>query len=540
MKQILYYFFHLSKGFRKEIIRLISVGAIEVALSLIIVWFSKRVIDTATHSREGALLPPLLLLGGCFLLSIICRTFLSRWSVLLQTRLQNTLLHRYFSTLLHAEWKPAQAFHSGDIMSRMHTDINDVVNTFVTAIPQVILMLLSLCGAFYFLYTMEPILAGVIVGMIPFILLLSKAYFKKMRKLSTEIKQSSSHIKQFFQESIQRSEIVKALRFENLLLRQLDNRQSDYIGKVRQQNTFSIFSNLVLSIGFLSGYLVAFTWGVYSLQSGKISFGTMTAFLQLVSMIQSPALGLVHTIPGFITAYTSAERLKEINSLPEETQEASLRPIDCTKLQLQQVTFSYTPEKPVLTDINMEFRSGEITALVGHNGCGKTTLLRLLLALVSPSQGHITLTDSQGHIHTIGKQTRINFSYVPQGNYLFSGTVRDNLKAAAPLATDAELLQVLKSVSADFILQTKEQLDLKLREGGEGLSGGETQRLAIARALLCPGKILLLDEITSSLDEQAEREILALLKNNVKDRIIILVSHKRQVVELCDKVYSLE
>lgn len=517
---------------------LIALGIVSVCLSLQIIAQSKQAFDIASGSADGDLTGCLLWLAGLFAVSVTVSTATSWLNVRFQLRVNNELTARVFRHILRAEWLPAQRYHSGDVMSRVNTDIHDWVQLVSVTIPQFVITLAKLCSAFVFLFLLDRMLALMLALLIPLVLLLSKLYFQKMRKLSLEMKRTLSSVRQFFQESVQRQGVVKALHLVPWFESRLGDRQEEYADRVRRHNRLSVSSRWIMSAGFTAGFFLSLTWGLFRLQSGEISFGTMTAFLQLVSMIQGPAAGLMGYVPAFIAAYTATERLKELWALPPEGagEAVTLEKID--NVRLENVTFSYQPEKPVIKGRTLEFRKG-MTALTGETGCGKTTVVRLILGLVQPQTGKVVMTDSTGR-HEMYSALRCNLAYVPQGGLLFSGTVRDNLRMGNPKATDEEMTRVLQSVSADFVWKKRNGLDTLIREDGQGFSGGQIQRIAIARALLSGGQVLLLDEATSALDEKTETDIIRSIRENVNDRIVIIVSHRRSVIESCDKVYRFD
>lgn len=519
---------------------LLVIGTAGVGVSLSSVVLSKRVIDVATHAAEGKM--EFLLVGlailqvGSIGLSIIA----SRFAVRYQTTLYNRLSLHYFSGILHAEWKAQQTYHSGDIMSRVGTDIGDIVQLMVRTFPQFLVTLFKLTGAIIYLFILDRRLTLVLVVIIPIVLLVSKLYFKKMRKLSVLIKESQSAVRQYFQESVQNAGIAKALHIEDRMEKELTKKQKTLLVHVLSHNRFHIFSNSVLSFGFAAGYLVAFLWGVYQLYGNEITFGTMTAFLQLVAMMQGPALGLAASIPTFIVAYTALERLYELETLPKEQVDTSLvQPsFRIERITFSDIAFGYESGRQILTHADFVFEQGKMTAIAGETGCGKTTVMRLILGLISPQQGKVIVSDNK-YSFQMSPVFRQRIAYVPQGNYLFSGSIRENLSLGNPDADDAAMKEALRQAAADFVFTMPAGLDSELKESGKGLSGGQIQRLAIARALLHGGEVLLLDEATASLDEKTEEEVIASLKKNVKDKIVIVVTHRQRVIDVCDVQYKL-
>lgn len=519
---------------------LLVIGTAGVGVSLSSVVLSKRVIDVATHAAEGKM--EFLLVGLAILQvgSIGLSIAASRFAVRYQTTLYNRLSLHYFSGILHAEWKAQQTYHSGDIMSRVGTDIGDIVQLMVRTFSQFLVTLFKLTGAIIYLFILDRRLTLVLVVIIPIVLLVSKLYFKKMRKLSVLIKESQSAVRQYFQESVQNAGIAKALHIEDRMEKELTKKQKTLLVHVLSHNRFHIFSNSVLSFGFAAGYLVAFSWGVYQLYGNEITFGTMTAFLQLVAMMQGPALGLAASIPTFIVAYTALERLYELETLPKEQVDTSLvQPsFRIERITFSDIAFGYESGRQILTHADFVFEQSKMTAIAGETGCGKTTVMRLILGLISPQQGKVIVSDNK-YSFQMSPAFRQRIAYVPQGNYLFSGSIRENLSLGNPNADDAAMKEALRQAAADFVFTMPAGLDSELKESGKGLSGGQIQRLAIARALLHGGEVLLLDEATASLDEKTEEEVIASLKKNVKDKIVIVVTHRQRVIDVCDVQYKL-
>lgn len=520
---------------------LLTIGATGVGISLSSVVLSKKVIDVATYSAEGGI--ELMLAGlGILQLGSIGLSILASWyATRYQTTLYNRLSVHYFSGILHAEWKAQQTYHSGDIMSRVGTDIGDIVQLMVRTFPQFLVTLLKLTSAVIYLFILDRKLTLVLIIIVPIVLLVSKLYFRKMRKLSVLIKESQSAVRQYFQESIQNAEIAKALHLEDRMEKELVKKQHVSFVHILSHNRFHIFSNSVLSVGFTAGYLIAFSWGVYQLYENEITFGTMTAFLQLVAMMQGPALGLAASVPAFIVAYTALERLYELDLLPKEQTSISCMQSSfrIEKITFSDVSFSYGTGRQTLNHTNLVFERGTMTALAGETGCGKTTIMRLMLGLIVPQEGTVTVSDNK-YTFQMSPAFRHRIAYVPQGNYLFSGSIRENLSLGNPDADDAAIKEALRQAAADFVFTMPAGLDSELKEGGKGLSGGQIQRLAIARALLHGGDVLLLDEATASLDEETEKNIIHSLKTYRKDKMVIVVSHRKQVIDVCEKKYILK
>ncbi|MBQ8128485.1 MAG: ABC transporter ATP-binding protein [Prevotella sp.] len=544
-----------------------TVGILGVVLSLLTVWAMQRAMDIAQGVREGSLYGAV----GVMALIILCEfaVGISRVWIknILGVRAQNRMQQQMLARLLRSEWRGREAMHSGDVINRLEQDVRQVVDFLTETLPSVVSTLLMFVGAFCYLMQMDTWLAVVTVGILPVFLVLSRYYVSQMRRLSRSVRQTDSHIQSILTETMQHRMLVKTMEADEQMLDRLDSSQAELRSRVKERTAFSVLSHLVLNTGFSVGYLVAFLWGALRLSRGTLTFGGMTAFLQLVYRIQGPARDLTRLAPAFVGVFTAAERLMELEEIPEEEQgEPQMLPAPCG-IRFSHVSFNYGAEgqEATLTDANYDFRPGTCTAILGQTGSGKTTLIRLLLALIRPQEGEISLYSSverrvqsvefaaaqQDDSAAVANSTlytlhstplsplhRCNFVYVPQGNTLLSGTLRDNLLLGNPEATDDEMVAALRMACADFVFDLPQGLDTVFAEQGGGLSEGQAQRIAIARALLRPGSIMLLDEATSALDADTERTLLHNLLSD-QQRTVIFVTHREAVVGYCDQVIDL-
>ena len=361
--------------------------------------------------------------------------------------------------------------------------------------------------------------------------------------MTLDIRKQESIIQMLVQETMEHNAVLRSLESGDWITNRLDDMQQDLRGKISRRARFTVISRLLIGSSFSLGYIMAFVW----VRSGVITFGVMTSFLQLVSQIQNPILQMLNMMPQFIQASASIDRLAELehveveNDTTNDTNYTNLSHADSLGIgvNVQDVCFQYADgDREILSHFSFDFKPGSKTALMGHTGAGKTTLFRLLLALIKPNAGAMTVYDSQGQ-QTISEQTRSNFVFVPQGNTLMSGTIRYNLLLARPDATDEALEDVLHTAMADFVLELPDGLDTECGERGSGLSEGQAQRIAIARGLLRPGGILLLDEISASLDEATERELYRRLFAKYPGKTMIFITHRPVVCEMCDEVIRL-
>ncbi|MCR4920682.1 MAG: ABC transporter ATP-binding protein/permease [Bacteroidaceae bacterium] len=527
-----------SKGLRLQTIINAVMGVVSVGLDFAFILATKQVIDLATgHSADAPFR-----LAAILLVVIMCGQILlgfsRRWvAAILGVRSQNLMQLRLFRNLMQSEWNGIEQWHSGDVLNRLERDVNDVTNTITETIPSLLGVLVRLVGAFFFLYSMDARLACIMVCIAPVFIALSKIYVKKMRAITREIRTTDSQIQSVLQESVQHRVVLKTLERCGTMVERLDSVQHTLRRQIRWRTLFSSTSGMLLNIGFGTGYLVTFLWGANRLHEGTLTYGMMIAFIQLVGQIQGPFRELTRYIPILVGCLTASERLMELEQTPlEETGEpVFLR--HSTGIRLTDVSYAYTQGKEVLHHFSCDCPPNSTTAILGETGAGKTTLVRLILALLRPQEGTIELYSQEEGNVPVSPLTRCNMVYVPQGNTLFSGTIRDNLLLGNPEADEEEMWAALKTSCADFVAQLPNGLDTRCGELGTGLSEGQAQRIAIARALLRKGNILLLDEATSALDPATEQRLLEQLNlNNSGGRTVICITHRPAVVDYCTQV----
>ncbi len=519
----------------------IAIGMFRVLLGLLFIYMSKHFIDVTTinGSTEDIAWEVALLA----LLSLV-NIGIGQVQFYLQVNgsafLNNSIRLRIFSHLFERKMYEAKDMHTGDLTSRLGTDVSVVADAIITQIPGFFITLFQLIAAFYFMTRLDPHLAWILVLLTPIVMGAGKFLSSRLRRMTKDIREQDSRIQALLQEGLLHNALLKSLESGSLIIGNLSGMQTDLIEKIRNRAKFTMFTRSLISVCFSMGYLIAFVWGGMQLRSGAITFGVMTSFLQLVGQIQRPIIDLIGIIPSFIHATTSIDRLEELEGLPTEEQKEPLKLKGQLGVRVDNVDFKYVKgDETILKNFSHDFRPGSHTAIVGRTGVGKTTLFRLLLALVSPDKGRLTIYNDEDE-HLIDVSTRINFVFVPQGNTLLSGTIRENLLLANAYATEEEMLDALHTAVADFVLELPEGLDTRCGERGKGLSEGQAQRIAIARGLLRPGSILLLDEISSSLDMNTEKEMFERLFRNYPDKTMIFITHREKVGELCDSSLRIE
>lgn len=508
-----------------------------MGFSLLSIYLSKYAIDIATGSVEGHLWGTAGLMVGSIVFSMVAGMVTS-W-INEQTRMRLTIdMQMYLSDLLMmSTWKDSSRWHTGDILTRLGSDVSEVVSMLVYTIPSAAVTLIKLFASFLFLCSLDVSLAWILLLTTP-LLLLSKLYYKKMRLLSKQYKEIRSRIFSLLQENISSRILIRSLGATVVRRDKLSEAQKESYSVGMKQLNFSAYSKGILQFVFGGGYLTTFLWGLYRLSTHAITFGSMIAFVQLVGRVQGPVLQLISFVPGLIRVRASIERLQELEeseTFKPTGKEIYLHP---QRVEYDDVHFGYESEELYRDGLNVSFVPGKPVAVVGPTGVGKTTLIRLLMGLVRPTKGKVILV-ADGHELDVAVLSRKNFVYVPQGNTLFSGTIRDNLLLAAADASEERMKEVLHTACADFVFSLPEELDTRVGESGYGLSEGQAQRLAVARALLQPGKICIFDEVTSALDAGTARRLVDNLLLEGKDKIQVFVTHDSALMRHCDKVIRL-
>lgn len=525
------------QGNRLQAVLNAVLGLLSVAVSLLTVWAVQHAIDVAAGVAVGNIYWAVGVMG----LLILCDFAVSVSQIwirnILGVKAQNKMQQRLLDRLLRSEWRGRESRHSGDVINRLEQDVNTVVTFLAETLPNTLSVIALFFGAFIYMFSMDRWLAVVTVAIIPVFVLFSKVYVRQMRHLTREVRSSDSEVQSVMQETVQNRMLIKTLEGDAAMVDKLESSQSELRQKVVRRTAFSVFSHLILNFGFALGYLVAFLWAALRMSAHTLSFGGMTAFLQLVNRIQSPARSLTKLAPAFVAVFTAAERLMELEDNPLEEQGEPLRmPVPCG-VRLCDVSYGYDDAK-VIDRLSFDFRPGTCTAVLGETGSGKTTLIRLIMALLHPQSGEVLIYSGADDAVRVTPRHRYNFVYVPQGNTLLSGTIRDNLLLADPSATESMMRQALHLSCADFVDTLPDGLDTLCSEQGGGLSEGQSQRISIARAILRNRPIMLFDEATSALDPETERRLLRNILSG-SDKTVIFITHRPAVVDYCDQTLTL-
>lgn len=516
-----------------------TIGLLSVVVSLAQVWAVQHAIDVASGHAEGSIYWSV----GVMALLVLCGFALRICSIwvrnILGIKAQNRMQQRMLDRILRSEWTGKESHHSGDVLNRLEQDVGTVVSFLTETIPNTISVVAMFVGAFLYLFSMDKVLAFVIVGIIPVFVLLSKLYIGQMRRLTRQVRDSDSKVQSVLQETIQHRMLIKTLESDSVMVDRLESTQSELRHRVVKRTAFSVVSNFILNAGFSVGYLIAFLWAALRMADQTLTFGGMTAFLQLVNRIQGPARDLTRLAPVFVGVFTAAERLMELEENPLEEQGDPIPLTAPCGVRLQHITYAYDDgDSNVIEQLDFDFYPGSCTAVLGETGAGKTTLIRLILALLHPNEGKVILYNQQEQ-KELSPLMRCNFVYVPQGNTLMSGTIRDNLRLGKLNATEEEIKAALEMSCASFVMELPDGLDTVCTEAGGGLSEGQAQRISIARALLRNRPIMLFDEATSALDSETERQLLHNILSN-HDKTVIFITHRPAVVDYCDQTLHLQ
>ncbi len=527
-RTILRWLWSHHKGCRTQAAINVVVGLLQVGLGLWGVEQLRQLTDVATGKQEGHLLWMVALYVAIMFSEFLCHISRTWLAAVLGVRTQNLMQRQFFERILKGKWSGVERFHSGDVLNRLFGDVNDIVNLMSEVLPFLVTVIVQFIASFVYLLLMDSTLAIIIVVSCPIFLLLSKLYFRKMRRIVRKLKDSNSDLQATIQESIQHKMIIKVMQMADRMVRRLERRQQLLQWQTQQRARLSILTRTIVFIGFRGGAITALAYGLVQVQNDAITVGMLMAFTQLVWRIQHPLLDLGRLLPTLVNSFASSERLMELEELPMDENENENDNLS-SAISFADVTYQYSAEgRKVLEHFSHEFLPGSFTAVLGPTGAGKTTLLRLMLRLVEPQEGTVQAPPLQA------------FSYVPQGNTLFSGSIRENLRFGNPKASTEQMYEALHVAQADFVRDLPKGLDTKCGEGGGGLSEGQAQRIAIARSILRPCTILLLDEATSALDVDTERNVLTAIRERYADTTIIFVTHRLSAVQFASDEIHME
>lgn len=525
------YFDSIHLSYKKPLIILSFLQLIMSLTAIFFAYFSKSTIDQAIISSSSqAFLVSAIVLSIILIIQIITSTLAPYIKLSFVTRIEHKLRRHLFKKVIKAELNQSSTYHSGDLMNHLTSDLHLVTDYALDIIPRAIFYVSRFLGALILLFILDPILSMVLVGVGILLFLGSRLILLPMKKRHQKVQESESLLRALTQESIEQIPIIKSFKMEQKVTDQLDLRQDEKYHLTMKKQRLTSLTSLSMTSFFALGYGLALIIGSIRLAEGFITFGALTALVQLVGHIQSPFSGLSQLLSHYYQMVSSTERLLSLDHFKEEDTHASpLTSFDA--LTLDQVDFSYGQHE-VICNLSHQIKPKEIIRVTGASGSGKTTLFHLLLGLYPISKGKIFFT-SNDQVYDVGPKTRHLFSYVPQGHFIFSGSIKENLLLGDKIEEDI-LWEALKvSCLDEDIKHLPKGLDTQLQERGRGLSEGQLQRLSLARALLRQAPILLLDEATSSLDPKTEQKVLSNIKA-FTDKTVWIISHRPLPEDFCD------
>lgn len=539
----------IAKHSKPQLVNIILIAVVYAILAYIGVLtaqLARGIVDSAAYDHDaGKVVFFSVLLISVTLFQVLLNIVSRIVSFNASAKLEISIKSHLFETILKKDYSKITKFHTGELMNRLTSDIQVILGAILSILPNLTYFIVKLVGIFIVLFAIDWRFALVFViggAVILFIMLLFKGTLKNLHKKAQE---TDGKVRSFMQESLSSLLVIRVFNKYKRISNEAEKLQWDNFRIKRKRNYISIASTMGFSIIFVCAYIYGLIWGSFQILGGVITYGVLTEILSLVSQISTPIQGLTSILPQYYQALASAERIMEIEEFPDEHIEEMNTSIDLKELydnlssiEFKNITFSYDRDI-VLYDTSLSIKKGEFIVITGISGIGKSTLTKLLLDVFPVDKGEIYLEQKDGSRVVVDKNVRGLFAYVPQGNFLLSGTIRDNISFVRPEASDEEIMRAAEIACADFIDELPEGLDTVLGEKGTGLSEGQIQRVAIARAILCDASIIILDEATSALDEKTELKLLENIEK-LKNKTCILISHKKAAYKVCDKEVRIE
>lgn len=521
------------------VVVLTGLGLISSSLGLLSGIITKNLIDSIISLNTEKLIPMTILMVASAALGVLFQSFSARYSARLSTTMHQEVQRHTFERLVHSDWMCLRQFPTGDLLSRFSGDIGTISGCAMTFLPNVIVQAFTLVVTFGLILYYDPTMALICLVSTPVLFLASRSLLRRQRDFNVRLRQTASGMTGFQSETFRNIDTLKGFGIESAVTEQLLQWQKKERDVILEHNSFTVRTHALLTTLSTLVQYVAMAYCIVRLWQGQMILSTMTFFLQQRGTLQSAFSSLIGQIPRILSGSVAAERIRELSELPQDPPPTDELPTPWCHIRLKNVSAAYEDGIRVLDNISLQAGPGEIIALVGPSGEGKTTLLRLLLGLMQPMEGIMELTDARGTVHHLGPNTRRYFSYVPQGNTLLAGSIAQNLRMVNPKASDAEIIAALEGACAwDFVSGMPGTIHAKLGEGGMGLSEGQAQRIAIARALMRRAPAMLLDEITSALDMDTEQKVLRYLMN--LGVTCIVSTHRPSVLTMCTRAYRVE
>ncbi len=531
---------HYSKPFVGKIALVMFINIFSSVIALVMALVSKNIIDSATAGGRDKVLVMIVIYFAMILLTQILGVVLTLIKTMLAERFSFGIRKQIYDKILCSKWLDIQAYHTGDLMTRLTSDAGTIADGIITTIPEIITLMVELILVFFTLFYFSPLIAVFALLIAPVAAIMGWWLGGKLKRLQVKVQESEAAYRSFLQESIANLLIMKSFSNEQYASERLVDLREQRFAWVLKKTKFGLISSTSMSMSFQLGYIVAFTYGALQVAAGAITYGTMSVFITLVNRVQSPIMLLAQQIPKAVSVLASAGRIIELQNIATEDYAKENITAENVGLKVEHLNFGYSDEQ-VLKDVSLEVYPGEMIAVVGESGIGKTTLIRLIMSFMKPDSGSVTFYNSKGEEESTNAFCRKFISYVPQGNTLFSGTIRENIRMGRLDATEEEMLEALRMTAAyDFVMNLPRGLDTRIGERGHGLSEGQAQRIAIARALVRKAPFMILDEATSALDEETELAVLEGISKQTPKPTCLVITHRMSVLRYCDREVKIE
>lgn len=521
-----------------KIILMMLITLAQTIMTLVMVQVTKTIIDNATggNSFVNLIIIYIVMIVGMQILEI----FMSLFSTILNERFSFGIRKQIYEKIIKSHWMDVRKYHTGDLMTRLTSDAGNIADGIIGTIPNIIQLCIELILIFFMLFYYSHLLAIFALLVAPVAAVSTWWFGKKLRKLQVKLQESEAAYRSFMQESLANLLIVKAFANEDYSMEKLTKLRENRFYWLYKRTKMGVVTSTAMSFSFQIGYIVAFAYGALQISRKVITYGTMSVFISLVNRVQAPIMGLAQQIPKVVSILASAGRIMELQNIPLEEKEAKNIKAERIGIEVMDMTFGYTDE-PVLKDASLKINPGEFVAIVGESGIGKTTLVRIMMSFMSNIEGKVSYFNESGEVENSNAGTREFIAYVPQGNTLFSGTIRENIRMGNLNATEDDIIEALKLASGyDFVMELPQGLDTVIGERGHGLSEGQAQRIAIARAFVRKSPFLILDEATSALDETTELAVLQGLQKLTPRPTCLIITHRKSILQYCDRELKIE
>ena len=535
--------FSYSKKYKGAILFYTLLGIFSTSMGLVSSVASKYMIDIITGYQTDKLWIMIVITVGSAIFSLAFSNIIGRISTKLSIYINNDIQADIFDKIIDADWLEINKYSNGDVLNRFNSDVSTVSGNAISWLPSIVIAIYNFVATFIVIWHYDKIMSLLAFASAPVMLLMSKFLITKQREYAKKVKEMSSQLMTFEVETFYNFDTIKSFGISNLYGKKMRMWQSRFKDVSLEYNMFSIKTGIFMSIMGMIVKYAAFGYCLFRLWTHDITYGTMTLFLQQRGNLNSAFNSVISIIPAFLNSSISAHRIRELAQLPKEVHIPESNELDRLaeagfEVRMRDVDFSYVEGTRVITESSFHAHPGEIVALVGPSGEGKTTMIRLILGLIRPEKGQAVMIGADGREVPMNAETRHLFAYVPQGNTILSSTIAENMRMVKEDATDEEIIEALKvSCAWDFVEKMPDTIQSKIGERGRGFSEGQAQRIAIARAVLRDAPILLLDEATSALDVTTERRVLRNIISQKPNKTCIVTTHRPSVLNMCQRVY---